>query len=798
LLFIRVIRVIRGSWSSSPDGEKLDTPLPTVAAPSAPLRPVEPTVAGLLQALLTDRTDAATWRALATLARMEQGDGADAYLAGLLERALTFFPPERRDALLEALAAAIAPAATGRLAATLASGDEPAARHLALLILGRMPLPLDPLLYQPLRGLLLDRRLPAEAQFSALSAAVRSAGPASPLTEELVELLVTGLGKARSIERLREFEKRFGSLPAIDTLCAQLEERLRMSCPRCGLELRRPEMIRHLWEEHRLVLDGRRVRDPWSVIEDWIDAYRARGNAELLQRCRVLAQRLDPDGGPSRLRRLLLERGVNDPAARQGLCEEARRRHAAVCPACYAAVPVPREAPPLKLIRRPGRLSAGGYGVEVSEDGWRTRLEVRTPARLLYRGPEPDHRWTVRGAVLLSAGPLVLLALAAAFVPERWVAPVAPVSILLGLSLLAYLRVRIAWPAGLPSAERMTAYAWSLLAPGLHEGGFVPEDSAFLAGLALASRGREGEDLLPELARRTERAVTAGEAPPGHLAALRRRLVEDAVARGADGVRLAVEQLARCFQGRYSLAFAEHLLEGWRTAWWTPANLARLRVLLCDRAFEAGFEVQNLLDAGRTSPALGEALQTDEPHGLAALRLLWSLRPTRPWDRLGPVTTVFELAADLEQSELLGEQPDLLLVQEEPDWLVVGDGGKGAMGPARILLCTRGVMLQEVLFAETPRVVEVLTKSVGYELILGRFRFRSPNDLEPLALRMERWFRYAFNDFLPAMAAALNWKSPDRAAILRAWGAVPCPECRREVLARVGEIGIGLDEAAGG
>src|SRR5262249_34287528 len=161
----------------------------------------------------------------------------------------------------------------------------------------------------------------------------------------------------------------------------------------------------------------------------------------------------------------------------------------------------------------------------------------------------------------------------------------------------------------------------------------------------------------------------------------------------------------------------------------TPANLARLRVLLCDRAFEAGFEVQNLLDAGRTAPSLGAVLQTDVPGGLAALRLLWSLRPSRPWDRCGPATTVFELAGDRERSALLADQPDLLLVQEEPSWLVVGDGGQGAMGPARILLSPRGVTLQETLFTEPPHVVEVLTKSLGCELVLGRQQFRSPGDL---------------------------------------------------------------------
>jgi hypothetical protein len=43
-----------------------------------------------------------------------------------------------------------------------------------------------------------------------------------------------------------------------------------------------------------------------------------------------------------------------------------------------------------------------------------------------------------------------------------------------------------------------------------------------------------------------------------------------------------------------------------------------------------------------------------------------------------------------------------------------------------------------------------------------------------------------------------DWESPDRAAILRSWGAQPCPECGRFLLARVGQIGLALDEPAPG
>src|SRR5205807_2326284 len=92
---------------------------------------------------------------------------------------------------------------------------------------------------------------------------------------DVLTALVAGLGKARAVERLRELEQQAGSSPALDDLCARLEDQVRMQCPRCPVKLRRAEMIRHLWGEHGLLLDGRRVREPWRLIEDWLEDYQA-------------------------------------------------------------------------------------------------------------------------------------------------------------------------------------------------------------------------------------------------------------------------------------------------------------------------------------------------------------------------------------------------------------------------------------------------------------------------------------------------------------------------------------------
>ena len=76
-------------------------------------------------------------------------------------------------------------------------------------------------------------------------------------------------------------------------------------------------------------------------------------------------------------------------------------------------------------------------------------------------------------------------------------------------------------------------------------------------------------------------------------------------------------------------------------------------------------------------------------------------------------------------------------------------------------------------------------------------RFGKEPKWDELAKRMERWFRFAFLEFLPMTGQAAYWKPPDRAALLRAWGAVPCPECGVPLLPRVGQVGLPLDEATG-
>jgi hypothetical protein len=752
-------------------------------------RSPQDTIAALLSALCGTSPDYLAWRNLEEIARDEYGARADDTLVSWLGHKLAGLSGEKRAQAVGAIAEAINAAGSGlRLVPLLASsGAQIATAHLTLALVIRLPAPVDLRLIDAVKPLLSDHHVPRDVRLDAAAALLRTTGKTGKGATDVLTALIAQTGKARGIERLRELEQRVGTAPAIDALCAELEDLVRMQCPHCSIQLRRPEMASHLWEQHRLVLDGRRVRKPWKLIEDWIEDYRLERDPEVLARCRELAQRLDPENGEKKMQRLLLQHGIEDARARDNLTAEARQQHASLCPHCFALVPVRDTTPPAPLSVWRGRLSARGYRVEVTDEGLVPWLEIETPEGMIYRDSEPGRRLTRKGATLFLVGPPVVAALVLAILLTAWNIPaLVPVSGVLILAVLLALFVFFGWRNPVPPVDRAVNHAWTMLVPQLHSQGFSLEDSAFVSGLAQASSGhgdtRERAHYLKEIRLYTERAVTAGAVPVSHLACLWRLTAEDLAKEGMDPVLLLVEQVGRCFEGTIPLSFAGQMLQRWDQPWWTEGQLARLRVLLLDRAFEAGLEVRDILDVGRATPTLGTVLNVEDLGGLARLRLLWSLRASRPWDRRGQAFTAFEVAAAGDGAALLATFPDLLLaVRSSPP----------------LYLCGRGLWFLDTWFPEMPLKVEVLSQSGekgGYQLVVGDDRFWFPEDPDVLAGRLERWFRYYFRDFVPQVAAVHRWLSPVVARTLRAQNAVQCPECQQAVLTREGEVGITMEE----
>ncbi len=756
-------------------------------------RPLKDIVGFLLSAVCGPSPDFEAWQALESIVREEHKVKSDAFLASQLGRTLAALAEKKRGQAVAAAAEAIVAGGSGpRLVPVLAAGgpapDGPAAVHLALEVAARLPAPLNPALLAVVRPLLGDREAPADSRLAAAAALLGSTGKEGKAAGEILAALIAGTGKARAIDRLRQLEQRVGNSPAIEELCARLEDQVRMVCPRCSVQLQRPAMRAHLWDKHRLILEGRRVRDPWRLIEDWIEDYRLERDPALLARGRELARKLDATQGLLRLSRLILSHGIDDPAARADVLAEAGRNGRSVCPHCYWEVPPREESAPAELSVWRGRLSARGYRVEVSTTGLVPWLEAETPGRTLYRGGVPDRWLTRKGALMVLAGIPVGVALVLALaLPYLGMPVLQPVLAALGAALVLGLVAFFAWRTSDDATGRAVDFAWTQLVPALHADGFVMEDSAFAAGLALASAGRGNPapraGPLGQLRDHTETALLAGHNPVRHLAALWRLTAEDLAATGEDPVPLVVAQVGRCFDGKLPLSFAAQMFDRWDAAWWTAGTLARLRVLLCARAFAAGLEVQDLVEVGRVCPALGAALKTDDPQGLAHLRLLWSLRAADPWGRFGKAVTVFDLAADPESGRLrLARYPDLLVAIEDAPGIEV---------------CGRGLVFMDQVLGRLPRAVEVVARKdgKGYELVVEQLRFPFADDPEETARRLERVARLFFLEFRPQVAAVHRWRAPLVSKTLRSQNAVPCPECHRPVLARVGDVGIPMEVA---
>jgi hypothetical protein len=425
---------------------------------------------------------------------------------------------------------------------------------------------------------------------------------------------------------------------------------------------------------------------------------------------------------------------------------------------------------------------------------------VQTPDEVDYDGKEPGFGLTERGGWLFLTGPMVLASLLLALgIPDLGVSPIWLVlPLFLAAVCVHWFQRSVVRKRPDPNVRALT-HAWKMLAPSLHAPTFSIRDSGFLAGLAIITVAEGTVDVDKEVLERhlelTENAARAGTGVMRHLGMLWRLTLHLRARDGLDFGLMIAGQLQRCFEGALSLAFVEGFLADWQPENWTVGERARLRILACERAFEAGFEVADLIEAGQDAPSLGRLIGKDGA-ALAQLRLLWSLRPRRPWDRFGSALSAFEVAELHDAQRVLAAHPDLLLWAKVPQIRSVLDNGLGSP-EARIALCARGVCFQEEVFTEFPRTIEVVSRAESrqgrHELVIGDRRFPFLANPEPVAAQLERWLRFYFGEFRPQVSAVGRWQPPDLAAVWRSRGSVTCPDCGCVLLPRVGDVGLSLD-----
>ncbi|MCE9532389.1 MAG: hypothetical protein K8T89_14900 [Planctomycetes bacterium] len=666
-------------------------------------------------------------------------------------------------------------------------------QRLALEIASRLPLPLVEPVNRLLLPLMSDSRFPLTLRMNVGAAILRSVPDDSVLAGELLAATIKDLNPYRAAERLRTFQQRFPDHPRINAMIRELDERSAIPCPRCGVRLQRSDLIVHLWNSHRLLMDGKLARDPWRMIEDWLGEYAKTGRKDLLERCCELGQQLDPEAGLTRVHRLLLTAGLTDEEAKENLESQAEGRRASLCPHCYALVPQTREPMPPPLGLAHGRFVSHGYKVEVSDRYLFTHLNVRVPNKVLYNGTEPRRGMTRRGSVLAQLGPLTFLAFfLAVFLPVRTLPPLTPVALVLLAAFLLYLRMRIHRGNLDDPSERAIEQAWRFVVPELHQPNFSLEDSEFLGSLALASIGRGSPELrenqVERMGKLAQPELVNGLIPPGHLAALRCLEIDDAIRLGRDPVPLVVNELAHCLADELPLSFGEQILETWPSEIRDRGQRSRLRVLLAARAFELGFEPRDLQELGRISESYGLALASEDLNGLARLRWLWDTRTERPWRVNGPATTVFDLARYRSLGgQYLEARPDLLLFQT----MSIGDGQDAG---APILICEEGVVYRDIVLKDPATPISYRKRTDDeFELVIGKQKLLFNRSPALLAQRLQGWLRFLFEVILPATRDYLHTRSPGILEPLTRQKVLRCPECGNSFLALRGEVGILTD-----
>jgi hypothetical protein len=660
----------------------------------------------------------------------------------------------------------------------------PNGERFALEVASRLPPPLPAEHIPTIVNLVENPRFPTRLRVPVAAQVMRSVPGSSQFVERMIDSLRRKVAPGRALTRLRRLAALVPPPEPLSRALAELDPRETAPCPRCGARLEADELVKHLWERHQLLLENGRVREPWDVIGQWVADFTRTTKADYLDRAIELAQALDPTDGLSRVHRLLLLGGSDDEEAHALLRAEAAEKDATLCPHCYALVPLPTRATPTPVVVASGRVDGGGFRVELSDRYAFNLLRSETPHSPIYIGPEPGQALTRRGAVLLFLIPLIVAAIAFAVLPPLLGTP--PVASVLGVllvGLVAYLGVQAAWAHTRPPADRAVNHAWTILVPRLIQREVGRAEAAFLAGLAIVSRGRGDPEVREDLVRQAIARLRQDRVGIPYVTPLSALTIAD-LGDEVDDLPAIADEIGASFDGTLPLDHAESLVKELRGDPTNRTRRVRLRVLMLARAFAAGLEAEDLRMVGQVCPGLGASYASEDRDGLARLRLLWLYRPRRLWQRIGSATAVFDLARYPKLAEnYLKQRPDLLLFQ----------ASGGTDGAAPILVCEEGVVYRETVITEPNPAIRVKARSLvrggGWEVTIDERVYRFREDPTLLVRRLKAWSLFLFREFLPRARLLTRRRSPQGDRLLRQ-KVVSCLECRKAFLGLAGEIGL--------
>ncbi|VTS06160.1 hypothetical protein [Tuwongella immobilis] len=664
-----------------------------------------------------------------------------------------------------------------------------AERTLAGECLQRWPLPLPAGVLRAVDWLATDPELPERLRIHLVAKSIQSQPELdSTAITGLLQRLLQGLSPREASQRLHELGTYLPNQPEIATILEQLETRVQLRCPQCGFTGRRSEMGEHVWRVHAFVLDGWQIIEPWTLIGQQLDCYESTGQSVWLDRALSRAQQIDPVEGILRVNRLLLQRDRSDVSALAMLRDEARQRHATICPNCLASNDFPStEEIPLATLSH-GRFAVDGWAIE-----WMPRRRFRIVREQSIGMPDAvdstPRGWSNWGLIWGLAVPVMLLALLVAIGWPRWLGtPFLPTLMLAIASAGIYAFAEFRQRFTPDDSERLLRLLWQEFIPDWRTRSNLPMHWRRIGAIAQTT-WQEG---LTGIGVETIQATIAA-LPDDDFhevrATLTRLVIREQVSGGADAVPILAESLMACLDGRAPLESGDWLLADIPSAWLAGGGKARLRLLLLEFAFSRGWGVAELRQLARESAwvrTFWSAESSDD--SLAQLRWLWQQSESRPWSAIGPAMSVLELA----RFPILGDQalalyPDLLWYQP------IRDAAIASSAEEALFVTASGVVFRHRHLASDAAdpIVKRYRRESGdrYELIYGELRLETAEPATDFAALLQEWNRYLHQEFLMQSESMLRYRAPAVMGLLRRVRVTTCRECGTVFAPRVGELG---------
>jgi hypothetical protein len=647
----------------------------------------------------------------------------------------------------------------------------------------------------------IDERFRASAVRELLSSLSQGMG------ERLLRAFVKPLpDKLVGIERLRELQAAIGNLPAIASVWLELEASMRIQCPLCRAVMSGSEMRSHAQQVHRMVWEGRRLRQPWSIAEDCLEQFAQDGKYEWLESGEHYAMLSGDEGHRLAFMREALKRGLARERYLPYFEAAAGKVQSTLCGDCYRWIPSPRSLP-----LTPVHLSVDSLTSEY--------IEIKNTQSLLQSEPEislrggnwvgkqPDGHFSRQGVFILHGALFGMLLLAvivlAALNPAAWLVFVAG---WIGLALLSGAAAALYKPRH----SSPLAVAWEIVVPELTKGNPETSKLAFIAGLARVSEGiidRGRQRRIEAAARAYQSWYESGAITYAPLAQILRLLLVDQLRNqgsGANAAHTLTTYLHQWSLRRWPADALDMMTGGGEVYVRLPTEQQRLlrwRWLRC--CHDAGFSPQAVLALAGAGDLFRNMLTAQEKLDADIVSLAFAILEL-PSERLHRLDgeSVFHWAAQNNPINFRTHPPRVLVVSTSGDLTIRADGLYFRDLPLdaapKIDMRTLAQFVQtgwthqrvdgqpDQRFKHNPPIG--YQRIVGYDLVVGGHSFPFGSDPTPVIYQIRAWISVYNNEIVPRAKALASANAPqrryERGALVR------CPDCGKTQAFVEGKVAI--------